>query len=140
MEPVCAFSVPPEQDPRLLGEVQAGPGLVQSVAHKYKYKYKLALPWCRVLHKHKHKYKLTLLWCRVLHAPMRVVFSVLAEELGHRLSTFRGTESNLYCTYCRFYNALPPFLASRCFLLECSSLKLTSLFNTAHHINRMFNG
>ena len=62
MEPVCAFSVPPEQDLRLLGEVQAGPGgaecctqeqvqvqagptLVQSVAHKKKYKYKLALPW-----------------------------------------------------------------------------------------------
>ena len=26
MEPVCAFSVPPEQDLTLLGEVQAGPG------------------------------------------------------------------------------------------------------------------
>ena len=89
MEPVCAFSVPPEQDPRLLGEVQAGPALVQSVAHKNKYKY---------------KYKLALLWYRVLHASMRVVFSVqCAEELGRRLSTSRGTESNLYCTYCRFY-------------------------------------
>ena len=26
IEPVCAFSVPPEQDLTLLGEVQAGPG------------------------------------------------------------------------------------------------------------------
>ena len=69
---------------------------------QYKYKYK---------HKHNYKYRLALVWCRVLHAPMRVVFSVLAEELGHRLSTFRGTESNLYCTYCRFYKVLPPFLA-----------------------------
>ena len=106
MEPVCAFSVPPEQDPRHLGEVQAGPALVQSVAHKNKYKYKLAL----------------------VQSVARPDESSVqcAEELGHRLSTFRGTESNLFCTYCRFYNALPPFLASRCSWLECSSLKLPS--------------
>ena len=36
-------------------------------------KYKLALVQSVA---HKYKYKLTMPWCRVLHAPMRVVFSV----------------------------------------------------------------
>ena len=41
-------------------------------------KYKLALVVQSVAHKNKNKYKynLALSWCRVLHASMRVVFSV----------------------------------------------------------------
>ena len=39
-------------------------------------KYKLALVVQSVAHKNKYKYKLALPWCRVLHAPMRVVFGV----------------------------------------------------------------
>ena len=64
-------------------------------------KYKLALVVQSVAHKNKYKLVLVQSVARPDESSVQC-----AEELGHRLSTFRGTESNLYCTYCRFYNAL----------------------------------
>ena len=80
MEPVCAFSVPPEQDLRLLGEVQAGPGGAECCTQEQEQVQVQSGP---VLVQSVARPDESSVQC--------------AEELGRRLSTFRGTESNLYC-------------------------------------------